>query len=288
MGKKEIEDSDLINLKTEKLIPNLYDKEHYIVHYRNLKLYLQLGMRLKKVHKVLQFKQYPYLKEYIDFNTKKRQECKTDFEKDFFKLMNNSIFGKTCENIRNRTNIKIVKTEKEAEYYAKKPNFKRREFLINNKLGLVELGINEIKYNKPIMVGFSVLELSKVLMYDFHYNVMKKRYGDKIKLLFTDTDSLCYHIETKDFYKDMIEMKDYFDFSNFDKNHKCFNGLNDNEIEQIIQKNKKVIGKFKDECGGIPPLEFVGLRSKMYSIKLNENDEKKHVKELKGVFYKIK
>ena len=126
--------------------------------------------------------------------------------------------------------------------------------------------------DKPILVGFSILELSKVLMYDFHYNTMKAKYGDKLKLLFTDTDSLCYEVETDDIYEDMASQNTLYDFSEYPDDHKLYN-----------QTNKKVIGKFKDETNGIPIREFVGLRSKMYAFNLLKDEKEIDYKKLKGV-----
>jgi hypothetical protein len=184
------------------LIPNLNNKTKYVVHARNLQLYLSLGLELTKVHRVLSFDQTAWLKKYIDFNTSQRAIATSDFEKDFFKLMNNAIFGKCMENVRKRCKVEVVNNEKDALRFIKKPNFKKST-TFNNNLMAIEMQKLSITFDKPIIVGFSVLDLSKTLMYDFHYNYIKKNYGEKSKLLFTDTDSLTYHIETKDIYADM-------------------------------------------------------------------------------------
>ena len=251
-----------------KLIPNLMDKEKYIVHYRNLKLYVSLGMRIKKVHRVLSFHQSPWLKEYIDFNTRQRTAAKNEFEKNFFKLMNNSMFGKTMENLRHRRNVDLVNNEKKLKKLAAQPTFKSFK-IFHEHLTAVECAKAELTLNRPIYVGFCVLDLSKTLMYDFHYNYVKPKYPcDKSKLMFTDTDSLAYMIQTNDFYADMLTDEDLFDFSGYPRDHLCFSN-----------KNKKVIGKRKDELNGIKMQEFIGLKAKMYSV-LYDNIE---IKKAKGV-----
>ena len=242
-----------------KLIPTLNDKEKYILHYRNLQSYLSLGLKLKKIHRVLQFDQSPWLKQYIDFNTQKRTHAKNSFEKDFFKLMNNSVFGKTMENIRKRVDVRLVTSKEKLLKLASKPTYVSSK-IFNENLVAVHKIKETLTMNRPAYVGACILDLSKTLMYDFHYNYIKHKYGNKAKLLFTDTDSLTYEIETNDAYADFWKNKDKFDNSDYNKESPFYNAV-----------NKKVIGKFKDESAGIPITEFVGLRSKMYSyVKDNE------------------
>ena len=246
-----------------KLIPTLSNKEKYVLHYRNLQLYLNLGLKLKKVHRVLMFNQSPWLKQYIDFNTQKRTHAKNSFEKDFFKLMNNSVFGKTMENIRKRVDARLVTSKEKLLKLASKPTYVSSK-IFNENLVAVHKIKETLTLNRPAYVGMCILDLSKILMYDFHYNYIKSKYGDKAKLLFTDTDSLTYEIETKDVYRDFWNDKDRFDNSDYPENSPYFN-----------KTNKKVIGKFKDEAAGVPVVEFVGLRSKMYSyIKENQKGGK--------------
>ena len=196
----------------KKLTPNLNNKKNYVLHYRNLKLYLQLGLKLTKVHKVMAFSQSPWLKPYIDYNTNQRTKSTNNFEKDFYKLMNNAVFGKTMENVMKRHNYRLVNNEKQLEKLTKKPNFQSKTDITENLMG-VEMGKDNIKLDKNVIVGFSVLDLSKVLMYDFFYNILKKKYGDNITLLYTDTDSFILEIKTEDVYQDMKGMNDYFNFS---------------------------------------------------------------------------
>ena len=262
--------------KVEKLVPNLWDKTKYIIHYRNLKQVLSLGLKLTKIHRVLAFQQQPWLKPYIQLNTELRTQAKSDFEKDFFKLMNNSVFGKTMEDVRKRVNIKLITNPKSYQKHVAKISYKRSEVFVNDEekeqylVGLEAKRLT-ITLDKPIYTGFTVLELSKHLMYDFHYNHMMKKYGsDNAKLLFTDTDSLTYHITTPDVYQDMLEDQVLYDTSNYPKDHPLFSN-----------RNKKVIGKFKDETGGHPIKEWIGLRPKMYSLKLDNDKEKKTGKGIK-------
>ena len=246
-----------------KLIPTLADKQNYVLHYRNLQLYLNLGLKLKKVHRVLEFNQSPWLKQYIDFNTQKRTNAKNSFEKDFFKLMNNSVFGKTMENLRKRVDVRLVTGKEKLLKLASKPTYVSCK-IFNENLVAVHKIKETLTLNRPAYVGMCILDLSKTLMYDFHYNYIKNKYGDKAKLLFTDTDSLTYEIETEDAYHDFWNDKDKFDNSDYDIKSPFYNIT-----------NKKVIGKFKDEAAGQPIIEFIGLRSKMYSyVKDNETGGK--------------
>ena len=271
--------ADKFNISTglvHKLIPTLSNKEKYVLHYRNLQLYTDLGLKVTKVHRVLEFNQSPWLKQYIDFNTEKRTNAKNAFEKDFFKLMNNSVFGKTMENIRKRVNVKIITDEKKLLKYSSKPTYVSSK-IFNENLVAVHKIKETLTLNRPAYVGMCILDLSKTLMYDFHYNYIKKKYGDKAKLLFTDTDSLTYDIEANDVYQDFFNDKDKFDNSDYHESSRYFDKL-----------NKKVIGKFKDEALGIPIIEFVGLRSKMYSYIKNNDQGGKTAKGIKKNIIKKK
>ena len=202
---KEIADKYDIKVgDVKKLIPNLGNKTKYVVHYRNLQLYLSLGMKLTKIHRALQFKQSDWIKKCIGFNTEKRKSAANDFEKDFFKLMINSVYGKTMENLRKRINVRFVNNKKDFLNYTSKPTYITHKLFNKNFAA-----IHEIKpvliLNKPIYVGFTVLDLSKWLMYDFHYNFVKKHFS--AKLLFTDADSLTYEIKSGNIYKECLSGK---------------------------------------------------------------------------------
>ena len=240
-----------------KLVNTLHNKTKYVLHYENLVLYLSLGMKLTKIHRALSFDQSQWLKPYVDFNTQRRKEAKSRGDKfgdAFFKLMNNAVFGKTMENVRNRVKIRLVTSEKKMIKISSMPTFESSKIFGEN-LVAVRSSKERLLLNKPIYVGMSILDTSKCLMYDFHYNHIKAKYGSKARLLFTDTDSLCYEVETKDVYEDFWSNKHLFDFSGYDKGSKYWDDT-----------NKKVVGKFKDETDGVPIVEFVGLRSKMYSF----------------------
>ena len=262
--------------KVEKLIPTLGDKQKYVLHRENLKLYLSLGLKLKWIHRGIKFREKPWMKSYIELNTDLRTKGKNDFEKDFFKLMNNSVFGKTMENIRNRVDVRLVGNREKAQKLIAKPNLKHWICFDENLIG-IHLKRIKLVFNKPVYCGMSILDLSKTMIYDFHYNYIIPKFGKKQKLLFTDTDSLCYEIETEDFFADIAgDVKQLFDTSNFDKNHPS----------GIQGKNKKVPGMMKDEAGGKIIEEFVGLRSKLYSYKMFEGKEEKKCKGIKKVVVK--
>ena len=258
--------------KVSKLIPNLGNKKKYVLHYENLKQYLKLGLKLTHIHRGIKFKESPWLEKYISLNTKLRTEAKNEFEKDFFKLMNNSVFGKTMENIRNRVDIKLVNNKKQAEKLSAKPNFKHCN-IFSEDLVAIHMKKTKLDFDKPVYLGMCILDLSKTLMYDFHYNYIKKKYEDKAKLLLTDTDSLMYEIQTEDFYKDISrDLKDRFDTSGYPPNHPS--GIPSGF-------NKKVLGMFKDDVNGNVIDEFVGLRAKLYSYKMFEGKESKKCKGVK-------
>ena len=256
----------------KKLIPNLRDKNNYVVHYKTLMQCLRLGMKLKKIHRGIKFIECDFLKPYIDKNTNLRTQAKNNFEKDFFKLMNNSVFGKTMENIRNRVNVKLVDTGEQFKKLTAKPNYESRK-IFNENLVSVHMKKKSLTMNKPVYLGMSILDLSKTVMFDFHYKYIKPKYGKQAKLLFTDTDSFLYEIQTEDFYKDISgDVKDRFDTSDYPEGHPS-------GIPTGI--NKKVLGMFKDEAAGKIIKEFVGLRAKLYSYKMDEGKENKRCKGIK-------
>ncbi len=172
------------------------------------------------------------------------------------------------ENLRKHVDVKLVTTRKGLHKLSAKPNFNTFK-IFNEDLIAVNMKKAKLLLNRPIYVGFSILDLSKTLMYDFHYNYILKKYGKDAILMMTDTDSLCYLIYTEDIYDDMKKDGHLFDFSGYSKDHPCYNDI-----------NKKVLGKMKDELNGLPGSEMVGLRSKMYSL-LYGTEEKKTAKGVK-------
>ena len=181
---------------------NLRNKKKYVVHIRSLKQALKHGLKLKKVHRIIEFNQEAWLKNNIDMNTELRKIAKNDFEKDFFKLMNNAVFGKTRENVRKHRDIKLVTADKKRNKLVSEPNYHTMSY-ISEDLSIIGMKRTKVKMNKPIYLGFSILEMSKLLMYEFWYDYMKPKYGDNVKLCYMDTDSFIMNIKTEDFYKDI-------------------------------------------------------------------------------------
>ena len=255
---------------SKKLILDLNKKEKYIVHYRNLQLYIRLGLRVTKIHRVLRFKQKPWLAKYISFNTDMRKKATNEFEKDFFKLMNNAFYGKTMENVRKRRQIDLVNTSEKMIALTSQPTY-RRITNFKEDLSAVERIQRSITLNKPIYVGLCVLELSKWRMYDFYYNVLSQIFRPEcIRLLFTDTDSLCVAISNYENIYDTLAQSSalsHFDMSNYPSNHRIWKDMCISLIRDIKQANKKVPGKMKDELGGNALLELVGLQAKCYAFR---------------------
>ena len=252
---------------TKKLVCNLNYKRNYIVHINVLKQALDHGLKLKKVHRVIEFEQEAWLKEYIDVNTELRKKATNDFEKDFFKLMNNAVFGKTIENVRKHRDIRVVKSDKKRNKLVSEPNFHTMK-LIDNNLAIIEMKKVKVKMNKPIYLGLSILDISKITMYEFWYDYVKIKYQDKARLCYMDTDSFVVNIKTKDFYKDISQdVNKRFDTSNYTFDRPLPTGI-----------NKKVIGLMKDELGGDIITEFLALRPKAYSYITNDFIEMKKAK----------
>ncbi|XP_072757319.1 uncharacterized protein [Anoplolepis gracilipes] len=255
-----------------KLLATVYDKKRYVIHYRNLQQCSRHGLRITKIHRILQFTQSPWLRTYIELNTKFRTLAKNDFEKNLYKLMNNAVFGKTMENVRNRVDVKLL-TKWDGRYGAEtliaKPNFHSRSIFSENLIA-VELRKLEVKFYKPIYVGMCILDISKTCLYEFHHDYMVPMYRERCKVMYTDTDSLIYHIECDDVYENMKR-----DISRFDTSDYAI----DNAYG-IPLVNKKVPGLMKDENNGTIMTEFVGLRAKMYALRV---DDKKDTKKVKGV-----
>ena len=254
--------------RLKKLILNLQDKKKYTIHYRNLQQAINNGLKLTKIHRVLKFKQSAWLKPYIDLNTSLRTATKISFEVSLFKLFSNIIFGKSIQNIENYRNVFIVSCwsgvgkARDACRLIKQPNF-HSLVIFNENLCAIELTVQKFVYSKPIQVGFCVLELSKHFMYDLYYNYFKLKYQNAIMLQYFDTDGMIVHIFTANFYAEMKEDIDrIFDTSNY-KPDNIFN---------IPLRNKKVLGKLKDETSGEIITHYCGLRSKLYAYRLLSDD----------------
>ena len=253
--------------KTKKLVCNLHDKKNYVVHISVLKQALDHGLKLRKVHRVIEFNENAWLKEYIDVNTELRKKASNDFEKDFFKLMSNAVFGRTMQNVRKHRDIKSVKTDHRRNKLASEPNYHTMK-LTEENLSIIEMKKVKVKMNKLIYLGLCILEISKIIMYEFWYDYVKNKYGNKARLCYMDTDSFVINIKTNDFYEDISQdVNERFDTSNYTFDRPLAKGI-----------NKKVIGLMKDDLGGGIITEFVALRPKTYSYITNDFIELKKAK----------
>ena len=228
---------------------------------------MSLGTKLIKLHRILSFKQSNWLKSYVDFNTKKRQESPDEFNKNLYKLLNNYIYGKSIENIRKRMHVKLINDKKVYQRWVNKPNFISQKIFDKNFVA-GNCSKKILTLNKPIYVGFRILELSKLLMYQFHYDYVLKTF-DNVKLF-----SLIYEIKGGNVYDQCFKDKHLFDFSAYSKDSVYYN-----------DSNKKVLGKMKDKFNGVKTDEFFGLKSKMYSLTVCNDKE---VNKTKGVNLKLR
>ena len=263
----------------EKLTPNLGNKRNYKLSHEALVYYLSHGLVLKKVHRVITYETSAFLRPYVEKNIVERTEAKSKGDKFgdmFWKLANNAVYGKTFENVRNRCNVHILGAgeEKRLGKFFEQPHFVSVSVIPNSEMVVTRMGRVQVTLNKPIYLGSTILDKSKLSIYRFHYDHMLPKYGvNKLKLSFSDTDSLCYHIHTEDVYKDMLESKDEFDMSVFPKDH----FLHSNH-------NKGVLGVMKDELKGDPMILFCSARPKCYALKyLEKGGDKVEDKRAKGV-----
>ena len=210
-------------------------------------LYLRLALKLKRIHCILEFNQSQWLKQYVEFDTHKKNKSIKNADKDgkaLYKLMNNAVYGKSKEKLRSRMDVKLVSNKKEYLKWVSKPSYMSHK-IFDNDLVTIRKSKVTLTLNKPPYIGMSILEFRKVLMYEFHYDYIKNKYGNNSRLLFTDTDSLMYEIKTEDVYKDFSNDKEMFDFINYSTKSKYYDNL-----------NKLVVGKMKYETAGIAIEEF--------------------------------
>ena len=259
--------------KVPKLLASLDRKERYVIHYRNLKQAMRHGVKLEKIHRILQFNQSRWLKPYIDLNTELRKSTKIDFEKDLYKLMNNSVFGKTMENVRNYSKIYLChKWEGPfgAESLISKPNFKRMS-VFNENLVAVEMNLTSINFEKPVYAGAVILELAKTVMYEFHYDFIRQHFSaEDSALCYTDTDSYIYLFKHPNIYEFIDKHISRFDTS----------GYPENKEHNVRVRNHKVLGLMKDETNMNPIQKIACARSKLYSAKIKGDQI---IKRTKGV-----
>lgn len=263
--------------KTEKLLCTLEPRKFYKCYYATLQLYCTLGFVITKVHRVLRFHQSDWLSKYINFNTTQRAKSKNAFEKDFYKLKNNSVYGKFIQNNRKFREVRPIDRNKDKIKWS--PHLVGRGKIINENFVLGYFYPGKIDLNSPVIVGSVILDHSKYLMYHFYYIVMKQQYRDSLRLLFTDTDSLCMEITHDDPMNDLHQtgvLKEWFDLDEYPKDDSYY-GFNYQD-----STNKKVIGKFKDEFvkdgKGVYITEVVALRSKMYSCLQSDGVNKQTAK----------
>ena len=253
--------------KCKKLVCNLLNKNKYIVYINSLKQALNHRLKLKKIHRIIEFNQNAWLNSYIDMNTELRKVADNDFEKDFYKLVNNAVFGKTKENIKKYRDIKLVTTDKKRSKLVSEANYHTIN-LISEDLSIIDMKKTKVKMNKPIYLGLSILEISKILMYEFWYDYMKPKYDNNVKLCYMDTDSFIMDTKTNYFYRNIANnVENRSDTSNYEVNRPLPMG-----------KNKKVIGIMKDELGGKIITEFVTVRPKTYSYLTDDGKEDKQAK----------
>ena len=259
---------------TNKLITTLEDKNNYIVHVAALKQALSQGLKLTKIHRVIEFKQKLWMKKYIDENIKLRKDAKNEAEKNFFKLTNNAVFGKAMENIRNNRDIKLVNTYEQMIKLVSRPNLHSSTCFSENLMA-IEMKKTGVYMNKPTYIGQAILDISKTLMYEFFYDYLKPKYGDKIKICYMDTDSFILHIQTEDFYKDIShDVNEWFDTSEISKKA-------NRPITPRI--NKKELGMMKFELGDDEMIECTNARAKLYAyLYQKRNNEIHESKRAKG------
>ena len=250
---------------SRKLICSLLPKKKYVVFSENLKFYIQRGMKVTKLHSAMKFKTQAMLAPYIDFNTKQRAASGNDeCRRNFFKIMNNAVYGKTIENVLKRLMVKIYTDAELARKHAEKPHCINFKAFKEDLIALEMRQVNQV-INKPFQIGFAVLEYSKLHM-QRTYATLKDHFGQNMRLLYTDTDSFILQFFTDDLYKEILEhqnIRNLFDFSEIPANHPS-------GLSTPNDPNKGIVGFFKDETKANPVIELVALKPKMYSFTVAE------------------
>lgn len=243
--------------KAKKLTSTFHKKEKIVLHGLNLQQYLRLGMKLESVHRVIKFMQKPYMTPWINFCTDQRIKAKNAFEKNFWKLIANCVFGKTIEGLENRKKVQICCTSESFISAIKKPCYERH-IIVNPTLSIVLFTKMQSKVIRPYYIGFSILEISKFVMYEFYYSILQNYFGQEgVKCLYQDTDSFVLSLKTTDIYSDFRNLGEYFDFSNVHQSHPLFS-----------EKFKSQLFKFKEEMGLTPISRFCALKAKVYSFEV--------------------
>jgi len=259
-------------IPSSRLINNLYDKQRYVVHHGVLQFYVRRGMKIERINRIVSFKQLDFMAPFVAYCNEKRRNSSTEFEVGFWKLLVNACYGKFSENLRKRENLRLISDRRRLFRATNKPMFVSAS-IINSDLVLVRSRKARITLTKPLSISVAILDWSKLIMYSFFYDCLKAKFGSKLQLLYTDTDSLIIRIESDDVFAEMSDIKDrYLDTSNFDRCHPLFS-----------ERNKRRLGCFKFETGESFPDEIVALRAKMYSIKMPENSKTESSKRAKGI-----
>lgn len=253
-----------------KLTSTFLPRKNYVCHYRNLQLYIKHGLKVTKIHKVMRFKQSNFLKTYIDYYTAKRKASKTPFAKRLYKFFVNAVYGKFIEQIRNYLECKICTTKKEVMKNITNVRFESLK-IISNKLVVIFLKPEKLVFNKAYPIGFSILELSKLFMYQQYYECIRPRLSN-CEVLFSDTDSLALVVFNETKTDNIAKMHDMIDFSNYDVSHPKFN-----------TKHANTLGYWKDELQGHSIKEYVGLRAKCYTIKMEKRNKTEIKTTCKGI-----
>ena len=250
--------------KNEKLIGTFFDRHKYVLHAANLKLYTKLGMKIKKVHRVLIFHEKKFLEPYISFCTMMRGQAKNDFEKRMFKLLANSCFGKFIENTSKYLEMKIVHNREDFLKWSSIPRFLNYLTISPNLIGIFLKRKNSVSHQAHA-VGFTILELAKHFMYEAYYEIIKPALGPETSVLMSDTDSLFLKTTASNPHE---RLSSILDTSNFSKSHPMYS-----------PSRKSKLGYFKSETGELPVTKFVGLRAKCYTFSTEKSSEVK----LKGI-----
>ena len=239
--------------KASKLVQTLDPKEGYFLHYLTLKLYIELGLKVTILTKVLEFRQCPWIEPFVDLNTRLRMSARNKFEENFYKLIVNSAFGKTMESKLGRKKLEIIRNERELRQKTALSTMKSFQ-IIDEEVGTVCFAVTSILWDKPMIIGASILDLTKKFKFHFHYQQMKANMN--LELLYSDTVSFIYAIKIEDVYADLQKLSDSFDFSNYPSDHFLFSNV-----------NKKVVLKIKNEAAGKIIEDFIALKPKLYSLK---------------------
>jgi hypothetical protein len=245
----------------KKLLMTCSNKKEYVVHFKLLQFYLKMGLVITKIHSVIRYRQSAIFRDYIDMNSSLRQAAKSEFDKDLYKLLNNALFGKTMENVRGRKDFKMVNSKRHFEKLTRLPHFLRTHYF-NNDFMLMEMTKFEVTLDKPIFIGQTVLDLSKLIMYDLRYMKLKayeSHFGGKIEVIGGDTDSLICRISNINLHRDLhprMLADGLLDSSNYPKEHPLYS-----------ENFKARLGCIKDEVQGESILEAVLLKPKAYSLK---------------------